>query len=148
VLIPMMKTSCAKSRTEAQSDVFLLAATFGIESMQTVFFSVATLYIAHTNASPHLGGAQSGQQSLGEIPVDSLNQERLPSSPVFCCFVVTRSECILSSIDLRAEVTLTLLSLSSLAHLSITSPSARSLRSVARVYSDQGSRGILPHDTY
>ena len=65
-----MKKSCAKSRTEAQADVFLLLSTFGIESMQTVLFSFATLYLAHTSASPHLGGTKAGDQSGGTTPVD------------------------------------------------------------------------------
>ena len=65
-----MKSACAKSRTEAQADVFLLMSTFGIESLQTVFFSITTLYLAHTSGSPHLGGANSGDQSGGTTPVD------------------------------------------------------------------------------
>ena len=42
--------------SDAEVDVFLLVATFTVESMQTLLFVGTTFVLAHQSAAPHLGG--------------------------------------------------------------------------------------------
>ena len=70
VLIPLLASKCSKARTEAEVDAFLLIATFGIESMQTMFFCVATFVFAHEYAQPHLGGTD--RRGISVTPRDKM----------------------------------------------------------------------------
>jgi hypothetical protein len=46
VVIPILAATLSKAHTDGQSDAFLLIATFGVESMQTIFFTLVAFLLA------------------------------------------------------------------------------------------------------
>ena len=59
VLIPILATHLSKVHTDGQSDAFLLVTTYGVESMQTVFFCLVSFLLSEYNAPMLLGHSSS-----------------------------------------------------------------------------------------